>query len=95
MQFEVNAKSAYFAKNNKATLVVKSNDPYNKLYNYHIYLDKNAAPVITAPEGETTVPEASKAMVPVTVADAEGMKMVLKMVSPRAMVLILLRLAAA
>ena len=70
--FEVNAKSAYFAKNNKATLVVKSNDPYNKLYNYHIYLDKNAAPVITAPEGETTVPEASKAMVPVTVADAEG-----------------------
>ena len=70
--FEVNAKSAYFAKNNKATLVVKSNDPYNKLCNYHIYLDKNAAPVITAPEGETTVPEASKAMVPVTVADAEG-----------------------
>ena len=72
VQFEVNAKSAYFSKNNKATLVVKSNDPYNKLYNYHIYLDKNAAPVITAPEGETTVPEASKAMVPVTVADAEG-----------------------
>lgn len=72
VQFEVNAKSAYFAKNNKATLVVKSNDPYNKLYNYHIYLDKNAAPVITAPEGETTVPEASKAMAPVTVADAEG-----------------------
>lgn len=72
VQFEVNAKSAYFAKNNKATLVVKSNDPYNKLYNYHVYLDKNAAPVITAPEGETTVPEASKAMVPVTVADAEG-----------------------
>ncbi|MGO5122712.1 S8 family serine peptidase [Prevotella sp. Sow4_E9_plate] len=72
VQFEVNAKSAYFAKNNKATLVVKSNDPYNKLYNYHIYLNKNAAPVITAPEGETTVPEDSKAMVPVTVADAEG-----------------------
>ena len=72
VQFEVNAKSAYFSKNNKATLVVKSNDPMNKLYNYHIYLDKNAAPVITAPEGETTVPEASKAMAPVTVADAEG-----------------------
>ena len=72
VQFEVNAKSAYFSKNNKATLVVKSNDPNNKLYNYHIYLDKNAAPVITAPEGETTVPEASKAVVDVTVADAEG-----------------------
>ena len=72
VQFEVNAKSAYFSKNNKATLVVKSNDPMNKLYNYHIYLDKNAAPVITAPEGETTVPEASKAVVAVTVADAEG-----------------------
>lgn len=72
VQFEVNAKSAYFAKNNNATLVVKSNDPCSKLYNYHIYLDKNAAPVITAPEGETTVPEASKAMVPVTVVDAEG-----------------------
>ena len=72
VEFEVNAKSAYFSKNNKATLVVKSNDPMNKLYNYHIYLDKNAAPVITAPEGETTVPEASKAAVDVTVADAEG-----------------------
>uniref|UniRef100_UPI003FEF0143 hypothetical protein n=1 Tax=Prevotella sp. TaxID=59823 RepID=UPI003FEF0143 len=72
VQFEVNAKSAYFSKNNKATLVVKSNDPMNKLYNYHIYLDKNAAPTITAPEGETTVPEASKAAVDVTVADAEG-----------------------
>ncbi len=72
VQFGVNAKSAYFSKNNKATLVVKSNDPMNKLYNYHIYLDKNAAPVITAPEGETTVPEASKAAVDVTVADAEG-----------------------
>ena len=72
VQFGVNAKSAYFSKNNKATLVVKSNDPMNKLYNYHIYLDKNAAPTITAPEGETTVPEASKAAVDVTVADAEG-----------------------
>ena len=72
VEFEVNAKSAYFSKNNKATLVVKSNDPMNKLYNYHIYLDKNAAPVITAPESETTVPEASKATVEVTVADAEG-----------------------
>lgn len=72
LNFQINAKSAYFAKNNKATLVVKSNDPANPTVNYHIYLDKNAAPTITAPEGETTVPEASKAAVDVTVADAEG-----------------------
>lgn len=71
LNFQINAKSAYFAKNNKATLVVKSNDPANPTVNYHIYLDKNAAPVITAPESETTVPEASKAAVEVTVADAE------------------------
>ena len=34
--------------------------------------NRGSSLVFTAPEGETTVPEASKAIVAVTVADAEG-----------------------
>lgn len=72
LNFEINAAAAYFEKENKATLVVTSNDPTVPVCNYHIYLDKNAAPVVALPSGNITVPEASSITVPVTVADAEG-----------------------
>lgn len=69
---EVNAASAYFDKDNKAVVVIKSNDPMQPVVNYPIILNRNAAPVITAPEGTTTVPEGGKAEMTVSVADAEG-----------------------
>ena len=72
INFAINAKSTYFDKDNVATLVVKSNDPMQKVVNYHIYLDKNAAPTITVPEGTTTVPEAGKATISIPVVDAEN-----------------------
>ena len=71
-KFEINPKSTYFAKNNKATLVIKSNDPQNPVVNSHIYLNKNGAPTIEAPAGTKTVAEGSKIIVEVPVYDTEG-----------------------
>ncbi len=71
LQFQVNAKSAYFAKGNKATLVVKTNDPANAVVNYHIYLDRNAAPTIEVPEGVVAASQGDSTRVTVSVADEE------------------------
>ncbi len=68
----INAKSAYYAKQNKATLVVTSNDPTQKTVNYHIWLDKNGAPDVTAPSGTTSAPQGDTTTVALTVADADG-----------------------
>lgn len=72
VNFEINAASAYYKTGNKAVLVVKSNDPANKIVNYPIYLDKNAAPVVAGPEENPTVKENSTALVTLSVEDAEG-----------------------
>lgn len=69
---EVNANSAYFDKDNKAVVVIKSNDPAQPLVNYPIILNRNAAPVVTVPSGTVTVPEGGKAEISVNVNDAEG-----------------------
>ena len=71
LKFHVNAKSTYFAKGNKATLVVKSNDPANAVVNYHIYLDRNAAPAIEAPEAVVAASQGKTTQVKVVVADPE------------------------
>ncbi len=71
VDFAINAASTNLA-NSKATLVVHSNDPQHKVVNYHIWLNKNAAPSFTTPDGTTTVQEAATANVPVTVADPDG-----------------------
>ncbi len=70
--FDINAESAYFDRDNKATLVVRSNDPKKMVYNYHIYLNRNSAPAITAPKSTTTVAQGSTTTVKVSVADADG-----------------------
>lgn len=70
--FDINAESAYFDRGNKATLVVRSNDPRKMVYNYHIYLNRNSAPAITAPKSTTTVAQGSTTAVKVSVADADG-----------------------
>ena len=72
IQFEINPKSTYFDKDNKATLVVKSNDPQNPIMNCHIYLDKNGAPTIDATRSTVYVQEGGKAIVSVPVYDMEG-----------------------
>ncbi len=55
---------------NKAMLVIKSNDP-GKIINFPVYLDKNRAPVITVP-ATTTVPEKETANLTVSIVDPDG-----------------------
>ncbi len=46
---ELNASAARLDKNNKAVLVLRSNDPTQPVVNYPIYLDKNGAPDVAVP----------------------------------------------
>lgn len=72
VKFELNAAGAPLDKGNKAVLVVKSNDLYNPVLNFPIYLDKNSAPVITAPQNITYIKEGALEQIEFTVVDAEG-----------------------
>lgn len=69
---EINPSSSYFDRDNKAVLVIKSNDPAQPVVNYPITLNKNAAPQVTLPEGTFTVQEGQTADMEVSVADLEG-----------------------
>ena len=72
VKFQLDPESAYFERNNKAVIVIKTNDPENPLVNYPVTLNRNAAPSITLPEGTLTVPETQTAEMHVSVEDAEG-----------------------
>lgn len=66
------AETAPLDKDNKAVLVIKSNDPEKQLVNYPVYLDKNSAPEIVAPSSKLLVKEGGQAKVEVVVTDVEG-----------------------
>ena len=70
--FNIHAASAYFDKGTRATLVVKSDDPERKVVNYHVTLNKNAAPTFTTPRYTPTVNEGDTTRVTVTVSDEDG-----------------------
>lgn len=72
VKFQLDPSSAYFERDNKAVIVIKTNDPENPLVNYPVTLNRNAAPSITLPEGTLTVPETQTAEMHVAVEDAEG-----------------------
>ena len=67
---EIYAGGAPLDADNKAMLVIKSNDP-GRIINFPVYLDKNRAPVITVP-ASTTVPEKETAKLTVNIADPDG-----------------------
>lgn len=61
IKVEINAAAARMEKNNKAMIIIKSNDPMQPVVNFPVVLDKNGAPVVDVPanvvyakEGETT-----------------------------------------
>lgn len=68
---EVNAAAARMDRNNKAVLVVRSNDPLQPVVNYPIYLDKNTAPVVTVPSN-IYVKEAEASLVTLNVTDEDA-----------------------
>ena len=72
MKIDLNAASAYYDHGNKATIVVRSNDPSKRVYNYHVYLNRNGAPTVTAPKSTTTVAQGGTATVKLKVADLDG-----------------------
>lgn len=72
VKIDLTAASAYYDHGNKATLVVRSNDPQKRVYNYHVYLNRNGAPTVTAPKSTTTVAQGATATVNLSVADTEG-----------------------
>ncbi len=72
VKVNVNAAATYLGNNSQAMIVIKSNDPTQKLVNYPVYLSTNAAPVITAPEGTFTVAEGETAEMLLNFSDEEG-----------------------
>lgn len=72
VKFRFSAADAPMDKDNKAMLVIKSNDPAQPVVNFPIVLDKNAAPQVTAPANVTLVKEGALTNIEFTVVDPEG-----------------------
>ena len=71
VKFELKAANAPVDKGNKAMLIIKSNDPMQPVINFPIYLDKNAAPIISTPAESILAQEGSLTTVNATVIDTE------------------------
>ena len=72
VKFRLSAIDAPMDKDNKAVLVIKSNDPAQPVVNFPIVLDKNAAPSITAPSNITYAKEGALTKVEFNVVDIEN-----------------------
>lgn len=86
VKVRLNAASAPKEKDNKAVIVIKSNDLYNPVLNYPVYLSKNGSPVVTAPSETVYAKEADTAIVNVSVAEPEGDDMTIALVNANEMV---------
>ena len=71
LKFCFNATNAPMIKDNKAILVIKSNDPTQPIVNFPIILDKNAPPSITAPSNITYTKEGGLTQIEFEVIDLE------------------------
>lgn len=72
VKFRLNATDAPMDKDNKAILVIKSNDPAQPIINFPIILNKNAAPEITVPSNITYVKEGNLTRIEFNVVDIEN-----------------------
>ena len=72
VKFRLSAIDAPMDKDNKAVLIIKSNDPAQPIVNFPIVLDKNAAPSITAPSNITYAKEGALTKIEFEVLDAEN-----------------------
>lgn len=68
---QLNAATARLEKQNKAMLVIKSNDPSQPIVNFPITLDKNGRPVIEMAEGTILAPEGITTPVTLTIDDPD------------------------
>ncbi len=88
VKVRLNAASAPKEKDNKAVLVVKSNDVFTPILNFPIYLSKNGSPVITAPSEIVYANEGETTTINVSVAEPEGDDMTIAVTSANEMVAI-------
>jgi len=72
ISLEINAVSARLEKQNKAMLVIKSNDPMTPVLNYPVVLDKNGRPVIEVPGGIVYAKEGETSEVKLSVSDPDA-----------------------
>lgn len=72
IKVEVNAAAARMEKNNKAVLVIKSNDPSQPVINFPITLDCNGKPVIEAASGIIAARENDTTLVTLTVTEPDA-----------------------
>ena len=86
VKVRLNAAAAPKDKDNKAVIVIKSNDLYNPILNYPIYLSKNAAPVVTVPSEVVYAKEADSTIVNVVVVEPEGDDMTIAIANSNEMV---------
>ncbi|MDO4461980.1 MAG: S8 family serine peptidase [Bacteroidia bacterium] len=71
ISLSLNAAFAPKELDNKAVLVIKSNDPNMPIINFPIYLSKNSSPIIIAPTAQIYAKEAESTSVHITVSDPE------------------------
>lgn len=72
VKVRLSAATAPMDKENKAVLVIKSNDPTQGVVNYPIYLGKNVAPVVSVPASVPYVQENDTATLDIEIVDKEG-----------------------
>ena len=72
VKFRLSATDAPMDKDNRAMLVIKSNDPAQPIVNFPIVLDKNSAPQITVPSSITLVKEGALNKIEFSVVEPEG-----------------------
>ncbi len=83
IKVEINAATARLEKNNKAMLVIKSNDPNSPLVNFPIILDKNGKPVIGAPESIVYAKEGEDTKVAITITEPDNDDLTITFNDPR------------
>ena len=83
LKVEINAASARLEKNNKAMLVIKSNDPNQPVVNFPIVLDKNGKPVITEPNGTVYAKEGEDTNVAITITEPDNDDITIAFNDPR------------
>lgn len=83
IKVEINAGAARLEKNNKAMVVIKSNDPMQPVFNLPIVLDKNGAPVIATPGNTVYAKEGTTTDVEITVTDPDNDDLTIEFNDPR------------
>lgn len=86
VKVRLNAAAAPKEKDNKAVIVIKSNDIYCPVINYPVYLSKNGAPVVTVPAETVYAKEADTTIVNVSVSEPDGDDMTIALANINEMV---------